>query len=200
LPLLLQMPLTIETSASLLKKETRAQHTEAEKLLIPVLRRMQHREEYAALLKTYYGFFELLYSGVCTVLTGNDIPDLSRRNTSSLILDDLQALGQHHSPIPVCNSLPPIRSRAAALGALYVAEGSMLGGQVIAGMLKKKERLALSDAHLHYFNGYGADTMERWHAFLKVVNEEPDTEAMVSSANAVFAAFQSWIRKTLYHG
>ena len=54
--------------------------------------------------------------------------DWPARRRGQALLADLRALGV---PEPVCDELAPIRQDAAALGTLYVLEGSRLGGAML---------------------------------------------------------------------
>jgi heme oxygenase (biliverdin-IX-beta and delta-forming) len=62
-----------------------------------------------------------------------------------------------------------IHTRAEALGALYVLEGSSLGGRVI---LKELKRRGASLAGLGFLDPYGADTGKRWRSFLIILERE----------------------------
>lgn len=55
--------------------------------------------------------------------------DWSTRRRGPALLADLRALGV---PEPVCDELAPIEGDAAALGTLYVLEGSRLGGALLS--------------------------------------------------------------------
>jgi heme oxygenase len=75
-----------------------------------------------------------------------------------------------------------------ALGALYVMEGSMLGGNVIAKNLKK---YAEFDNHgFHYFTFYKDDLGESWKSFLMMmaakVQSDEDIASAVNGAKQVY--------------
>jgi heme oxygenase len=79
-----------------------------------------------------------------------------------------------------------------ALGALYVIEGSTLGGRVILQRLAPI--LGVSAAWAGSFlNGYGRRTGSMWQAFVASLNaaEAPETDAPIIEASAVatFASF-----------
>ena len=61
---------------------------------------------------------------------------MEQRYRAPLILEDLARLGFPAQP-PLCLAMPSLRTHAQLLGALYVMEGSTLGGQVIARQLDK---------------------------------------------------------------
>ena len=74
-----------------------------------------------------------------------------------LIAEDLRVLG---APLPTIADqayLPSIPGTAEAIGALYVMEGSTLGGQIIKKMIAKQLGTA-EDHATSFFNGYGEAT------------------------------------------
>lgn len=79
---------------------------------------------------------------------------------------------------------------AYALGALYVMEGSMLGGNVIAKNLGKQD--AFSGQHFHYFTFYKDSLGTNWKSFLALLNStiqsEPAIESSVKGATQVYDA------------
>lgn len=79
---------------------------------------------------------------------------------------------------------------AYALGALYVMEGSMLGGNVIAKNLKKHE--AFAGHKFHYFTFYKDMLGSNWKDFLGTlsgtVRDEADIESSVKGATQVYDA------------
>jgi heme oxygenase len=191
------MPL-IQEAAHVLKQETHACHIRAEDLLTPCLAGLHSREDYGAILRTFYGFFFPLQQQIAQYIQPNDLPDISERRHAALILDDLAALHLPATGIQLCTELPLVNSKAGALGALYVLEGSTLGGRMISRMLLKHPALALDDSQVRFFNGYGEETGPKWKSFVAVLNRETDVNTMVAAANHTFTLFSNWIEKTLY--
>lgn len=112
------------------------------------------------------------------------------RQRAHLILQDLQ---QPASSLAFCPSLPPLGSWPQLLGAMYVVEGSTLGGQVIARQLAK--------AHIplrSYFSGYGERTGPLWKAFCQLLAQEatPANEVeIVQSASLTFQQLHAWLNQ-----
>jgi heme oxygenase len=74
---------------------------------------------------------------------------------------------------------PVIETKAEALGALYVVEGSTLGGKKI---LKALRSHGVSTDDLHFLDPYGNDTRAYWCSFLRVLEHE--TAHQQSTMNA----------------
>jgi heme oxygenase len=88
-----------------------------------------------------------------------------------------------------------VRYRTAFLGAMYVMEGSTLGGQYIARQVEEALGLeaGVGDA---YFRGYGERTGEMWRTFRAVLTEVPEDagEDLIVAAQAMFAVFGDGLR------
>ena len=80
-------------------------------------------------------------------------------------------MGAMVPPVARMSELPSIRSHQHALGALYVIEGSTLGGKIISKMIS--HQIPSTDGHgLTFFNSYGDDTITMWERF-KVILDDP---------------------------
>ncbi|MVN77935.1 hypothetical protein GO988_16520 [Hymenobacter sp. HMF4947] len=112
------------------------------------------------------------------------------RQRAHLILEDLQVPA---SALALCPIMPPLASWPQLLGAMYVLEGSTLGGQVIA------RQLAKADIPLRtYFGGYGAQTGPRWKAFCQLLAAAatPANQAeIVQSASLTFQQLSAWLNQ-----
>lgn len=77
-----------------------------------------------------------------------------------------------------------IQSEAQLLGALYVIEGSTLGGQVVSQHLGK----ITPTVRTNYFESYGAETGRNWQKFVFVLGNRPASEhdEIVRSADRTF--------------
>ena len=112
------------------------------------------------------------------------------RQRAHLILEDLQ---QPASSLAVCPAMPPLATWPQLLGAMYVMEGSTLGGQVIS------RQLAKADIPLRtYFSGYGERTGPLWKAFCQLLTQAatPANEAeIVQSASLTFQQLDAWLNQ-----
>ena len=117
---------------------------------------------------------------------------LDQRYRAHLILEDLAHTDDPSVPA-LCSTLPPLHTRAQLLGAMYVLEGSTLGGQVIT------RQLAKADIPLRtYFTGYSERTGPMWKQFchlLMEAAEEVDQEEIVQSARQTFQTLHAWINQ-----
>jgi heme oxygenase len=143
-------------------------------------------------LARMYGFLApyeaALLGHVATLGPAWEIPERLRAH---LILADLHA---EASQLPLCPALPPLATRPQLLGAMYVLEGSTLGGQVLARQLAKA-----GSSQLRYFTGYGAQTGPRWKAFCQLLSEAATDAAteneIVQSAIHTFQHLATWLAR-----
>jgi heme oxygenase len=117
--------------------------------------------------------------------------EIPERLRAHLILADLHV---EASQLPLCPALPPLATGPQLLGAMYVLEGSTLGGQVLARQLAKA-----GSSQLRYFTGYGAQTGPRWKAFCQLLSEAATDAAteneIVQSAIHTFQHLATWLAR-----
>jgi heme oxygenase (biliverdin-IX-beta and delta-forming) len=179
-----------------LKQETLPLHQQLEKWLVHRIKSMQSIDQYTSLLQSFYGFYQPLERNMLP-LVESVIPDLAERRKSELLQQDIDTLQPGQTNIPLSTRLPIITNTAAALGAMYVFEGSTLGGSIIAKMVKGKIDRLPGNA-LQFFQGYGPQTMEKWERFKQYTNEFITTEdqrtALIKGANDTFSLFYQWLK------
>jgi heme oxygenase (biliverdin-IX-beta and delta-forming) len=118
----------------------------------------------------------------------------SHRHRTALFAADLAALDapDERSDRP---ELPVVADTDAALGRLYVLEGSSLGGVFIDRHLATLPQLA-DAGRLSAFSPYGERTGAMWHAFRSVTRERVaaggDADRVVDSARETFGALARW--------
>lgn len=195
------MPLTINTlpAAVVVKDSTQPLHTETENLLFPKLSSIQSADDYAAVLKAFYGYFFPLEERLLQHITPAELPDIAERRKAAAALHDLKRIGKSEAFVPLCLQLPSIQNTAQAFGALYVLEGSTLGGKMIANMLLKNKLLSVPGDAVTFFAGYREETGSRWKTFLEAFNRQGNVDEMVQSANNTFFYLKRWIQQTLYN-
>ncbi len=149
--------------------------------------------DYAALLRRMLGFHAALEARL-DLVRGLDALgiDLAARRRTHLLRADLDWLGAS-AGVPLA-PLPTLRGPAEAMGALYVAEGSTLGGRQLAQALDGA--LPPGEAGRRFLLGHGARHGAMWRDFCAAIERcgaEPRARAaMIAGAAATFAAFEAW--------
>lgn len=119
--------------------------------------------------------------------------EIDQRQRAHLILQDLTPANGPAPTLPVCPKMPPLATWPQLLGAMYVVEGSTLGGQVIARQLAKAG-IPLRT----YFSGYAERTGPMWKAFCHLLTQaaaETDQDELVQSASRTFNTLHAWINQ-----
>ena len=114
------------------------------------------------------------------------------RRRAHLFAADLAALGA--GPAAERPELPAVPDTDAALGRLYVLEGSTLGGVFIDRHLAGLPQLA--GTSLHAFSPYGEQTGAMWHGFRSATRAHVaaggDAGRVVAAARRTFTALGTW--------
>ncbi len=167
--------------------------------MIPFIESVQSIYDYAALLLVFYGFFKPVYDSIDAFIDTSYLPDYQSRRKPEWILNDLNDLEVKYT-IQFCKRVPIINNNAAAFGALYVLEGSTLGGMIIKKMITDKLHL---DEGLTFFGGYGKQTRERWNVFINSLNTLNEKnvagEMVIQTAAATFTLFKEWLQQSGLH-
>jgi heme oxygenase len=93
-------------------------------------------------------------------------------------------------------AMPETQDAASLLGAMYVMEGSSLGGRLIARHVERVLALSagVGDA---YFCGHNQQTGTMWKEFCGVLQARvPDreTDTVIAAAKTMFRVFGSWMQ------
>ena len=125
--------------------------------------------------------------------------EFEERGRSRMLESDLVALGWDRASVirlPQCESLRAPANAAEFMGALYVVEGSTLGGIHIARALKAVVA-ADSGQGRSFFLGYGNRHRAMWRSFLKRLEDcassEADVDSVIEGAIRTFVDFESWM-------
>ncbi len=186
--------------SDLLKQETKVTHQQLEKSLVKQLRLISNREEYASLLQLFYSYFGALEERINKFVLPAMMKqehDFQRRKTN-LLAEDIIASGGTVDEKCTDEDLPEIKNTLQSFGALYVIEGSTLGGRVICKMLQRQMDIKTLDGFT-FFNGYGDETEYMWGKFRALLNAQANNrhekEIILQTADETFAKFQLWIAK-----
>jgi len=179
-----------------LRTQTRSSHQALEKLLIPRLKNISDKKEYAKLLAIFYGYFFPLEQLINDYLDNRSVPDFAERRKADALLQDYAAVAPQSEPISICDDLPQITNDAEAMAALYVLEGSTLGGRIITQMLVNNTGIRPEEG-IRFFSGYRENTELMWQRFIKALDTYSDDEAihrsMAQTADDTFLKFKNWI-------
>jgi heme oxygenase len=149
-----------------LRQETGSAHRELDETL-DLVDRLSAGDQRARLLAGYHRLHWQTEAKVESLMRGIADLDFLARRRSPLIAEDIRALG--HEAVTDSTADFSTLTRAEALGAFYVLEGSSLGGRFILKELKRRD---VSLAGLGFLDPYGADTSQRWQSFLAILERE----------------------------
>jgi heme oxygenase (biliverdin-IX-beta and delta-forming) len=156
--------------------------------------------DYRRLLSRLYGFHRPFEDAARSAVDLFRIDlDMSARSRSPLLLADLQTLGFDQSAaatVPLWRPSVHLASKGSLLGALYVLEGSTLGGVQIARALKDRVGDDMRRAQL-FFVGRGKRQGAMWRELLEELESlREDNEGAKQAEDAAvttFKAFEDWM-------
>ncbi|KIO76139.1 heme oxygenase [Pedobacter lusitanus] len=174
--------------SSIIKDATMPAHKKLEKQVILKLKAIRSNEDYSALLKNFNDYFDAVEKAIAPYINPEVLADYGQRRNSAYIKRDITELGG--DPIPAASvEVPEIQNSLDAMAALYVMEGSIMGGKIIVQMLAK----AGITKGVSFFSGYGEDTGRLWGTFIKALDRtgtnEEDEKRAVKIANDTFNCF-----------
>lgn len=181
---------------SRLRAETRPDHDAVESS-IPLMGPDLTRDLYNAVLFRLLGMVEAWEGVAQSSLPKQLLPFVRERNRADLLREDLAELGHSalHPPQP---TLPEFETTAELLGAMYVMEGSRLGGQLIARHIDAALGLQGGRGST-YFRGFGDQNKSKWTQFTRLLQTEisdDNSEDAIRGAKKMFATFGEWMRGT----
>lgn len=175
-----------------IKEHTKEAHQTLEVIVIKQLKAIRSEEDYANILKKFYIYFSSVEYAIQSYIEGDVLPDYAQRRNSTHIRADIETLG---GEVEVNRTaiVPLIRNAREALSALYVLEGSIMGGPYIVQMLKK---YGITQG-FSFFSGYGDESAKMWEKFVNVLNtvgSDPITfPDSANTANQTFSRFQDML-------
>lgn len=179
-----------------LKQATTALHQLAERhvRILDADATIADYRSYLAAMLGYHGPLEDRFTAH-TELQATGFDAAGRRKTS-LLCDDLAALGDDPWATPRCGRLPATTSLPRALGVAYVLEGSTLGGRFILARLPV-QLAGLRGRATAFLAGYGGETGARWRSFAAIVERAVTTasaeDEAVAAARETFARLIDWL-------
>lgn len=185
----------------LLKTQTSHQHKRIEANL-NLFDHAANVDEYCGLLARFFGFYAPLEPHVSVIIQTAGVNfDYAPRLKNPLLRTDLFALGLNDEQLqrlPVCRKLPSLETPADVFGYLYVAEGSTLGGQLIARHFARTLQLDETNGAL-FFHAYGKNTGKMWREFGAAITTfaasgEHESE-ILTAAIETFETLENWMKK-----
>lgn len=171
-----------------IKEATKDAHQKAEKKVVFRIKSIRSEDHYINLLKHFYVYFNKVEAAVSPYISEQLLPDLKTRRNASYIKADIEELGGSLNELPSA-TVPEIKNTLQSMGALYVLEGSIMGGPYIIQMLKK----AGIERGFSFFSGYGDAAREKWEAFTSALNSLPknneESLEAINSAKETFLHF-----------
>ncbi|WP_134091696.1 biliverdin-producing heme oxygenase [Olivibacter sp. XZL3] len=171
-----------------IKEATKQPHQQLEGVVVRKLKAIDSDKDYAEFLKFFYAYFNAVENAIKPYITISVLPDYQERRNSSFIKKDIEALGENIDQLPEVEA-PVITTVQEALGALYVLEGSIMGGSIIVKML---EKIGITRG-TSFFSGYGEETGKKWSTFVNVLNKHATNaaaeEQAIKAAGSTFALF-----------
>lgn len=149
-----------------LRAATAEKHQELDYAMTPVIKKATDTESYTKVLEMFYGSFKPVYTAIREWIGAEEVPDIDSRFSLQNLEKDLVHYGIDPSSIQLMENPPVINTKGAAMGALYVLEGSSLGGVYLAKMLKDQLGIDETDG-LAFFAGYGKETKAKWTSFIQ---------------------------------
>lgn len=167
-----------------LKIETKPHHEETERISYgdKIMSGALTLDEYKTLIIKNYLLHEYMENVIAESGLVNDVPSLefdNRRKTASLI-NDLKLLG-----ITIPSNYPARlkpKSKAEALGMMYVVEGATLGGAYILKALKRNPNIVGQVPEFNYYGVYGEEIGPKWKTFQQVLIDQVNTTALEDEA------------------
>jgi heme oxygenase (biliverdin-IX-beta and delta-forming) len=176
-----------------LRRETEDDHRAVEEMF-PLMHEDLNVTQYTDCLLQMYGMVSAWEECSHEAAPGWMQPELVARRRKSMLELDLAWFGVKNTDelLPV---MPEMKDLNSLLGAMYVMEGSTLGGQLIARQLRRTLHLSEGKGDA-YFVGHGDQTGPMWKEFCEVLKmrvTDDETELVVLSAKAMFATYGSWM-------
>jgi heme oxygenase (biliverdin-IX-beta and delta-forming) len=186
-----------------LRESTAQIHKELDTWLMPVFRQVNDTGKYEQLLKAFYEYYAPVMEMISGEIDTRYLPDFTQRRKPALILNDLDSINKQNAfPMQVPAKLPVITNASEAFGALYVLEGSTLGGVFLSRMLAENMKIDEKNG-LSFFYGYGKESREKWNVFIEQINlfaaEKGDEALIVNTAGDTFKYFKKHLQQRLQY-
>jgi heme oxygenase len=186
-------------SADAVRSSTALQHQEIERTLA-LPGSIETMADYRRWLVRFFGIYQplesLLRGFAGWTATGIRIHQMGH---TEALLKDLKVLEWDLDDIELASqdALPVIETFGQAFGALYVLEGSKLGGRYILRDLSNRLGREIEGINA-FLTGYGADAAIRWASFKGSLNQfsalrPAEFPEIIAGAKMTFVAIGAWM-------
>lgn len=156
------------------------------------MRDMRTTQDYLSILTCFYLYFGALEQRINLFIGKDELPDYRQRRKTQSLVNDIKWLKGAAPAFDQSISVPEITNSLQAYGALYVLEGSTLGGKIISKMISKQ--LGVDDQAITFFKSYGDNLEVMWNLFTANLNlqarNEADEDVVINAANETFIRFK----------
>lgn len=176
-----------------LKEYTRPDHMALEKILMTRVDKINSSADYVRLLSLLYGYYQSLELSISPYLEDSAVSDYTNRRKAFYLLEDMRHHSNEEMIHPLCQHIPDVQSYYAALGVLYVLEGSTLGGKIISKMISGKLHTL---AGFNFFTCYGDRAGMMWSVFKTYLNRSftmCQEKEVLQAAQQTFVTFKLWL-------
>lgn len=176
-----------------LKEAIKSAHNKLDKnpILVALLSDNVSIDQYANALAALHGIYFALEKNIMSYLaTKPDLFDYHARLKTPILEENLRLLGK--MPFISKIEFPYPNNDSELIGMLYVIEGSMMGGQFLARKLGDK-------FPVHFFNGYGENTAQKWQEFwlfANVVCANNQYEEVLKMAISLFESIELHLKNS----
>ncbi|MCW0401898.1 biliverdin-producing heme oxygenase [Xanthomonas sacchari] len=188
-------PSPAPSRAQRLKAATAQAHTRLDRRIMAA-QPFASRDNYARFLQVQYRFhcdMERIYANP---VLASVVPDLAQRRRLPALVADLHDLGvalpADHATAPGSAGHP---TQVAALGWLYVAEGSNLGAAILARLAAKLGLHAQFGAR--HLAGHEDGRAQQWRQFVAALDrlalDAGQEQAVIAAARSAFAQVQAYV-------
>ena len=171
----------MKASHAALREGTRDEHERLDALFATFA--LGDRDQYAAFLAAHAAALLPLEAALDAAAAERLVPDWAERRRGPAIRADLAELG---AVVPTSVAVPALSGDAAILGAIYVVEGSRLGGRFLARAVAPGLPKSYLDAP--QAAGNWAKLLARIDPLLY---DPGDLSVAIDAARAVFASFEA---------
>lgn len=152
------------------------------------------RSSYVSVLIAYHEFYRVVEAAIETAIARLSPGfDYASRRKLGWLEADLAALGVCPDTLPPWPGqlprVPGIETLGDLVGALYVIEGSTLGGQVISRHLLRQHGMGRENG-ARFFHAYGPDVEARWLDYLAWAESLASREIQTDAGNHAVAWFR----------